>query len=1246
MRARRSSRRSSRRPEVARRKPWEARVKSQRKRSASTTRPQRQQRSKATTQKLAHPAARPPATSTKAATSASASAPSASMSSTTSTHDFRNLKEWDTQGTLRKHFFDKVPNCFIDDDMVKGFTEEQLPGKLDKPADYAKWLGLSERFSPAGRVYFNDNFVPYAIKKLTEGFGKEAVAAIKPDLTLAKVQPAVSGIAPTVDPYADAATDGGEDGKDGDTGDAPETSPYLAKVKAQQVTMNKETREHYRQLALKEADQRQLLMLLCGNVEAAMFVDKQGQVRAPQQIIEHTLFLLQPYRMGNTVVGEVMQWVNLSVNIAWKNGYTVVMLVTLAVSILFAIDFLRGLYLMMLRGDSGPSRFFHAAARGTANVLMRIVQYGWSFFCSFFSRKYLPRHRAKQLTQRDYNKWLRILTTTGFFGLCTYVIATYKPDYDKTRRLNLAQYAVQMVRDRYHQVQAMNYLAQLTPGIIGDDVSSGITERQLGLMEAIQKHFIDLDKEVDEMTNDRVSDLFNKFVTGDGELTDYKVDLGLMMMAKFQKSRTSEDTDVQAFRKQLMETYPQEMRCFHFLDAYGHPRNVTDICKVFFIYWKRSRESQLIPTIPHQGGPIAKWFDLTPTKFTPVARSFATQKAKRSSASEELMNTPDHQWWRQHAYLYKSAKNPISLRHVLQEKPASTTASLTPEELQQVKRHPGWTHRISKFTIAALVDKFQLSVNRLEDAYEQHVEVVTKGKGVKGVEWQVSREGMGFGLGTVKEAEAQRLEEEENEEKANEKHDKTLISTAELFYRTLNHLWQAHSVEDIDDATPCPTGYTLLEQSGDGHCFYHSVAYLLTVTPEHTKYSSYSFENVRNDVADYLISHWNLKDLQAYLPQINTRVDMRNYIERIRDTNDWADHVEILAAANVYRCNIVIHQIRDGKWATMTISPNARADFTINLRYTNKNHYDALQDEATTKKVAVAAAAATKIAALYRGRSTRKTNGSANLDHNNFYYFSYDECFDIAKCILNGEELAESIKQKIQELETRCKTSSRKDTIVKGALKALPYEKRSMLEKKGVGATFATFVQFANLGDSGSSASDAGEVASSHTEELLKKAEILLAKTMDEQKTMEEQKLMEEQKRRDDEQNRKLQDLLNDPDAMGCLDEDELEGDFADMQQLYHCIDVGKIRGYLTSYEKIKENIKDMSFFAYVIKTTYIPKLEEPFEGAYREKEFIDSLKEDDIYDKWCEELTTRLSKAPKAMAHFKELVKEATAKN
>ena len=311
-----------------------------------------------------------------------------------------------------------------------------------------------------------------------------------------------------------------------------------------------------------------------------------------------------------------------------------------------------------------------------------------------------------------------------------------------------------VVEDRCRElgISVESHLAQLTPGIIGDDVSSGITERQLGLMEAIQKHFIDLDKEVDEMTNDRVSDLFNKFVTGDGELTDYKVDLGLMMMAKFQKSRTSEDTDVQAFRKQLMETYPQEMRCFHFLDAYGHPRNVTDICKVFFIYWKRSRESQLIPTIPHQGGPIAKWFDLTPTKFTPVARSFATQKAKRSSASEELMNTPDHQWWRQHAYLYKSAKNPISLRHVLQEKPASTTASLTPEELQQVKRHPGWTHRISKFTIAALVDKFQLSVNRLEDAYEQHVEVVTKGKGVKGVEWQGSREGMGFGLGTVKEA--------------------------------------------------------------------------------------------------------------------------------------------------------------------------------------------------------------------------------------------------------------------------------------------------------------------------------------------------------------------------------------------------------------------------------------------------------------------------------------------------------------
>lgn len=690
-----------------------------------------------------------PTHSVQSRTNKSVVAPRKSSKKRTSRQDFRNMKEWNTQGTLRQNFFQGVPNCFVDNDLLNRFTDEELPGEIKSSADYAKWLGLSERFSPQGRAYFQDNFVPFVVDLL----GSETVRITNPDTSMSDVSPPVQGILPTEDPFAEDELGIAQVAPETvDLGDSPDISPYMSGIKEEQVTMSKKTREKYRQLALKEADQRQLLMLLCGNVEASMFVDKQGQIRSPEQIIEHTLFLLKPYRMGNSILGEIMQWMNFGINVAWKNGFTVVCIVAQVVGILLAIDMLTKVHTMLLEGKEGPFRAFHSLMRGIANGLMWFIETQWNTFCRFIGRKCLSKPVVNQLTKRDYDKWLRVLTTNGFSALCLLIASKYKPDYDMFQQMNIAQYAIQMVKDRYQQVLTMNYLAQLTPGILGEDLSSGISIKQLNLMIEVQEHFIEIDKEVDALTNDQMSGLLLKFTEAEGELTEFMVEIGNIMMSRYQASLTSEDTNVQAFRKQLITMFSQEMRVFHFLDAYGHPRNVTDICKVFFLYWKRSRESQLIPTIPHQGGPISRWFDLTPVKFTPVKRSFATQKAKRSSSAAELMNTPNHQWWRQHAYLYKNIKNPISLEQALQENPSAEIATLTPQQLKQMKKYPGWTHRISEFTISSFVDKFQLSVNRLDDAYQQHVEVVVKGKGVKSVDWIPSREGMGYGKGTIRHA--------------------------------------------------------------------------------------------------------------------------------------------------------------------------------------------------------------------------------------------------------------------------------------------------------------------------------------------------------------------------------------------------------------------------------------------------------------------------------------------------------------
>ena len=628
------------------------------------------------------------------------------------TAELKNIEEWNTQQKLRTNFYKNVPNCYKDDDIIK--NNQIIPQQIATQQDYAIWLGIREDLSKVGRERFR-LLTQYA----EQCFGKEAVAKIDPDYSGLRNQGPLIAKAP-IDPYAqddDAENDSTANRQA--IGDEIDVSPYVASIKAAQSQQTTEVREKYRQLALKEADQRQLLMLLCGDVEASMFFDKLGQIRHPEQIIEHILFLLKPYRMGNTLVGEIMQWCNYTVNLVWKMSHTAVMVVVTFSMIMLIVDLIHRLIKELNNDTSELARFYHLSLRS----LLWLLKTMWNYIVWVFVKNYLPGIR---ITKIEYKGWFKTLCTYGGPTLIFMILAKHKLDYKQRERLKALQYASRLVTDRYRQLQAMNYLAELTPGILGEDISSGITVKQLGLMASVQEQLIQLDKEVDEMSKDKMAKLIDFFVRREQlELTDLKIELGGLLMSRYQASTSTEDENVQEFRKLLLETYPHEIRCFHLLDAYGHPRNVTDICKVFFVYWKRARESQLIPSIPHQGSSITRWF-----KSTPIERSKLNQKLKRSSRSAERQNIPMGEWWRQHPFLYNKIKTPISLRYALQEQPTNYAATLG-DAVDDIKQYPGWTHRISKFAIDSLVEKFHLSVERLEDEYEQYVELRIKGEGVK-----------------------------------------------------------------------------------------------------------------------------------------------------------------------------------------------------------------------------------------------------------------------------------------------------------------------------------------------------------------------------------------------------------------------------------------------------------------------------------------------------------------------------------
>jgi hypothetical protein len=217
---------------------------------------------------------------------------------------------------LRSQLFNEhhYPTDFA---LVK-MNKDTLPAHLSSKEDYAHWLALKPHLTDDGKQ---------RLKRLRD-FAKEEF----PKDDIDGVLPAsVRIVPPSAPPQASASTtyvpphttdepedapassqphhDDTEEKADGGPPSTPvvsqEAEPvtYAESMCLAQLKHSDKEKHHYEQMALKEADQRQLLMLLCGDVEADMFFDENGEMRGPRQIIEQVLFLLKPYHMSNSKKG-------------------------------------------------------------------------------------------------------------------------------------------------------------------------------------------------------------------------------------------------------------------------------------------------------------------------------------------------------------------------------------------------------------------------------------------------------------------------------------------------------------------------------------------------------------------------------------------------------------------------------------------------------------------------------------------------------------------------------------------------------------------------------------------------------------------------------------------------------------------------------------------------------------------------------------------------------------------------------
>ena len=610
----------------------------------------------------------------------------------------KDLRAINDSKHLRSQMFPKA-DFPLDYALVKK-NKSHLPSSLSaKTEDYQKWMSIYPHLTEEGKKRFS------VLTQLAESIhNAETVRNLVPLEPV--TQDTDEGYVPpntSLNPY-----ENDDEPVVADTNDSTEAglneSPYVGKIKHAQSKQTAQEKVHYEQMALKEADQRQLLMLLVGDVEANMFFDEMGQIRHPQQIIKQTLFLLEPYQMSNSKLGVWAKRVYFYTNYAWKYGRTMTILIV-SIMTMFHV----GQFILSCISTLEEKKVFQNVLRVLLNKAFGMMAILYNTVVSILSKKFKIKRTQTLFNGASGRSLIQMLCVAGPPGMLWWFLNTRKMDYHESEEISVASFALRTMHDRYKQLDAMNYLAQLTPGFFGEDISSGITSGQLALISRMQEELIKLDEEIDNMTDTTFANiitLYNDHFEGDG-LTQKRLELGNHMNSAFSMSmhmdKDEEDVGLITFRKELLQKYGKDIRSLHLLDAYGHPRNVTDICKAFFLYWHKCQLSQRLPTIPYEGkNTLMNYLQMTPLQRL-------RKKRKTMKSSRNIPTT----WWRQHPFLYKKDKTKIPFQEALQTERTSELALMDIDTQRAIRKHKNWTFRIAQHNKRNLIDRFQLYENLL-----------------------------------------------------------------------------------------------------------------------------------------------------------------------------------------------------------------------------------------------------------------------------------------------------------------------------------------------------------------------------------------------------------------------------------------------------------------------------------------------------------------------------------------------------
>eukprot|EP00741_Cyanophora_paradoxa_P020258 tig00021238_g19552.t1 len=118
-------------------------------------------------------------------------------------------------------------------------------------------------------------------------------------------------------------------------------------------------------------------------------------------------------------------------------------------------------------------------------------------------------------------------------------------------------------------------------------------------------------------------------------------------------------------------------------------------------------------------------------------------------------------------------------------------------------------------------------------------------------------------------------------------------------------------------------GFRIVDVVGDGNCLFRSIADQLCGSQHrHAEY--------RKRIMDYIAARPD-----EYAPFMEDDKSFEQYVGEMQEDGEWGGQLEIVAACNAYRVNVVIHQVDSPAWEIVNFE---RAP-TMHLAYFSHEHY-------------------------------------------------------------------------------------------------------------------------------------------------------------------------------------------------------------------------------------------------------------------------------------------------------------------